>query len=80
MDQRQERLQLETDRYRISGAVTLARDGYRSRLSDMLNATERDFIPLTDVIVEELDGDEAFECDFLVLARSKIVFALPLTD
>jgi hypothetical protein len=80
MDQRQERLHLETDRYRISGDVTLARDGYRSRLSDMLNATEREFIPLTDVTVEQLDGDEAFECDFMVLARSKIVFVLPISE
>jgi hypothetical protein len=46
----------------------------------MLNATEREFIPLTDVTVEQLDGDEAFECDFMVLARSKIVFVLPISE
>ena len=56
MEHRQERLLIETDRHRIRGAVTLARDGFRSRISDMLNAAERDFIALTDVTIEPLDG------------------------
>ncbi|MCW2958892.1 MAG: hypothetical protein JWP18_1695, partial [Solirubrobacterales bacterium] len=40
MDQhRYERVIIETVRHRIEGTVTLARDGYRSRLSDVLNAS-----------------------------------------
>ena len=52
MQTRQERVYLETGRHRIAGTLTLARDGYRSRVSDVLNASERDFISLTDVTVE----------------------------
>jgi Family of unknown function (DUF6812) len=80
VENRQQRVLLETDRHRIRGTVTLAREGYRSRISDMLNASERDFIALTDVTVEEVAGGEPLNCDFLALARSKIVFALPLED
>ena len=80
MDSRNERVLLETDRHRIRGEVTLAREGYRSRISDMLNASERDFIALTNVTIDPLDGGPQLACEFLALARSKIVFALPLTD
>ena len=41
-----------TRRHRIAGTLTLAAEGYRSRVSDVLNSTERDFISLTDVTVE----------------------------
>ena len=80
MDHRQERLLIETDRHRIQGRVTLSRDGFRSRVSDMLNAPERDFIALTDVTIEPLDGGEPVACEFLALARAKIVFAMPVSD
>ncbi|MGH2855141.1 MAG: DUF6812 domain-containing protein, partial [Solirubrobacteraceae bacterium] len=56
MDHRQERIRIETPRHRIEGLITLARDGYRSRVSDVLNASERDFLTLTDVSLEPLDG------------------------
>ena len=46
----------------------------------MLNASERDFIALTDVTIDPLDGGAQLVCDFLAVARSKIVFALPLED
>ena len=53
MEHRDERIVVETDRYRISGVLHLPRDGYRSRLTDYLNAAERAFLALTDV---ELDA------------------------
>jgi hypothetical protein len=80
VENRNERVLLETDRHRIRGELTLAREGYRSRISDMLNASERDFIALTDVTIDPLDGGPQLKCDFLALARTKIVFALPLSD
>jgi hypothetical protein len=46
----------------------------------MLNAAERDFIALTDVTIEPLDGGAKMSCEFLALARTKIVFAMPLDD
>ena len=80
MENRHQSVLLETDRHRIRGKLTLAREGYRSRISDMLNASERDFIALTDVTIDPLDGGPQLVCDFLAVARSKIVFALPLED
>ncbi len=75
---RLERITLETQRHRITGALTLARDGYRSRISDLLNATERDFISLTDATVEPLDGGEGGERhDFLAVHRDHIVLVAP---
>lgn len=78
MQHRNERVFLETDRHRISGVLTLARDGYRSRISDFLNASERDFISLTDVVVE-LIGHEGpgTRHDFIAISRKHIVFCIP---
>ena len=45
MDHRVERVALETDRYRISGDLTLPKEGYRSRISDYINIAELAFIP-----------------------------------
>ena len=55
MENRQERLLLETERHRIAGTLTLAKDGYRSRISDLLNAPDREFFPLTDVTISPRD-------------------------
>lgn len=76
LDHRQERIRLETPRHRIEGSMTLARDGYRSRVSDVLNASERDFLTLTDVTLQPLSGGAAERHSFLVLARAHIVFAV----
>lgn len=78
--QRQERVELETSRHRMTGYVTLARNGYRSRISDLLNASEREFISLTDVTVEPLDGGAATQRPFLAVSRQHIVFVTPLDD
>jgi hypothetical protein len=74
---RQERILIETDRHRIEGLLTLARDGYRSRVSDVLNATERDFISLTDVTVELLGHEgPGTRHEFLAVSRQHIVIAI----
>jgi hypothetical protein len=80
MDHRQERIRIETERHRIEGSLTLARDGYRSRVSDVLNASERDFLTLTDVTVEPLTGGPVELHPFLTLARRHIVFALAASE
>ena len=78
MQHRYERVLIETPRHRISGILTLARDGYRSRISDVLNASERDFISLTDVIVELVDSDgPGTRHDFIAVSRHHIIFAIP---
>ncbi len=80
MDHRRERIRVETERHRIEGELTLARDGYRSRVSDVLNASERDFITLTDVTVAPLEGGPVELHQYLTLARRHIVFAVAASD
>jgi Family of unknown function (DUF6812) len=78
---RHEHVYVETERHRISGVLTLPVDGYRSRLSDFLNAYERDFISLTNCVVE-LIGREgpSTEHPFIAVSRRHIVFAIPLGE
>lgn len=77
MQHRREEVVLTTTHHRITGTITLARDGYRSRISDLLNATERDFVSLTEVTVERLDGSEpAATHPFVTINRHHVVFAL----
>ena len=78
MEHRDERIIVETDRYRITGVLRLPRDGYRSRLTDYLNASERAFLPLTDVEIAPLDDDARSErCAFMALSLRHVVLAMP---
>jgi hypothetical protein len=79
MNSRPQRVLLETGRYRIVGTLVLPRDGYRSRLSDFLNSSDRDFISLTDVSMQALDehgrpGDPV-EHPFVTVARQHVILA-----
>ena len=77
MQHRYERISIDTPRHRIVGVATLASDGYRSRLSDLLNAPEREFIALTDATVTSLDGDgDLAHHDFIAVHRQYVVFAV----
>ena len=79
--QRREHVELETTRHRISGFVTLAQNGFRSRISDMLNASEREFISLTEATIEPLEGEgPAVQRPFVAVSRAHIVFVTPLGD
>jgi hypothetical protein len=76
---RSERVLVETDRYRIFGSLTLPREGYRSRMSDFLNSADRDFISLTDVVMEAVGGDgSTSRHEYIAVARRHIVFAMPV--
>jgi hypothetical protein len=78
VQRREQRVVIETERHRISGAITMPSDGFRSRLSDFLNHAERDFVALTDAVVESLhDGLEPARREFVVVGRSHIVLAMP---
>jgi hypothetical protein len=56
----------------------MPRDGYRSRLTDYLNASERTFLPLTDVEVTDLNDDRSpMRHDYLALSLTHIVVAMP---
>jgi 2-polyprenyl-6-methoxyphenol hydroxylase-like FAD-dependent oxidoreductase len=75
-EERRERIRLETVRHRIEGLIVIAADGYRSRVSDVLNASERDFLTLTDVTLQPLDGGPEERHEFLAVARAHIVYVV----
>lgn len=78
---RHERVLIETDRHRIQGTLTLPRDGYRSRVSDLLNAVERDFVSLTDATIRRQDNDDPpTHVEFLAISRHHIMLAVPVSD
>jgi hypothetical protein len=77
MENRTERVVLETDRYVITGDVRLPKEGYRSRFSDFLNRGDLDFIPLVDVEIASANGGASQHRDFTVVARSHVRVAYP---
>jgi hypothetical protein len=78
VDLREERVVFETARYRVTGTLSLPREGFRSRLTDYLNASERSFLALTDVEITPLDGEGVAERHpFLALALQHVVLAIP---
>jgi hypothetical protein len=78
MEHRDERVVLETARYRITGTLQMPRDGYRSRLTDYLNAAERAFVALTEVEIEALDAATVTERRaFVAVSLAQIVLAMP---
>jgi hypothetical protein len=77
MEHVEERIVVETPRYRITGVLSLPRDGYRSRLTDYLNSSERAFIALTDVEVASLERGSVENHPFLALSLHHVVLARP---
>jgi hypothetical protein len=79
VEHRDRRIVLETSRYRITGVLHMPRDGYRSRLTDYLNSSERAFLALTDVELVPLEppADRSEHHPFLALSVSQIVLAMP---
>ena len=81
MEHRDERIVVETERYRITGKVSIPREGYRSRMTDFLNLSERAFLALTDVEVAPIDGLGPVERrSFMALSVHHIVLAMPAED
>ena len=69
---------VETDRYRITGALTLPLEGYRSRLSDYVNQRDREFLVLNDATIEPLDGSREPRAEpFLMIGRSHVRLIAP---
>jgi Family of unknown function (DUF6812) len=80
MDNRTERITVETDRYRISGDLTLPKEGYRSRVSDYLNIGDLAFLPLVDVEVIPLGGGEPERRQFMAVGRAHIHVVYPTPE
>jgi hypothetical protein len=77
-----EHVVIETDRYRIVGSLRLPLDGYRRRVTDFLNTSDRDFLPITDALIEPLseDGRAPTRRKFIAVARRHIVLAMLVDD
>jgi hypothetical protein len=58
---RRQRVRIETERHVVEGTLQLPHEGYRSRMTDFLNAHEQDFVPVTDAEVTWLDGARGSE-------------------
>jgi hypothetical protein len=72
---RSARIALETERHRIVGEVTLPAEGFRSRLSDLLNREGVSFISLVNAEVSGLDGAVPYQRPFIAVARHHVVIA-----
>jgi hypothetical protein len=80
MNYRRERVRIETARHEIEATLQLPQEGFRSRLTDFLNAQGDDFLPLTDAEVTWLDGShEPERHDYLALATRHVVLVIELT-
>ena len=73
-----EHVVIETDRHRIIGSLRLPLDGYRRRVTDFLNTSDRDFLPVTDAVIELLsnNGEAPVHRKFLAVSRRHIVLAM----
>jgi hypothetical protein len=77
MDLRKEKVVVETDRYRVTGEMTLPADGFRSRLSDHVNRDELVFFTIEDATLTPLDGGEGWTAAVLMLAREHVRLVIP---
>jgi hypothetical protein len=75
MDTRVQRIVVETARFRIVGDVTLPTEGFRTRLSDVLNRADTGFIPLVNVELTPTEGGSAQTIPFVAVARNRIEIA-----
>jgi hypothetical protein len=81
VDVRQEKVVVETDRYRIQGSLTLPREGYRSRLSDHINRRDHEFFTILDASLSALDGSgRDWEAPVVMLARRHIRLLVPASE
>lgn len=80
MDLRKESVAVETDRYRVTGLMTLPAEGFRSRLSDHVNREELTFLTIEDAKLTPLDGGESWSTPVLLLARAHVRLVVPGGD
>jgi hypothetical protein len=79
MPYRRERVRVETARHEIEGTLQLPHEGFRSRLTDFLNTSGEDFLPLVDVEVRYLDETRAPERhDYLAVAARHALLVVEL--
>ncbi len=80
MDLRREHVVVETDRYRVTGNMTLPAEGYGSRLSDHVNRRDLEFFTLQDAELTPLDGGTAWTTALLMLASRHVHLIVPAAE
>jgi len=76
MDLRNARVELETPHHRIVGTLQLPREGFRSRVTDYLNAVTGSFVALTEVeLTPREGGGPGRQLPFLAVSVHHIVLA-----
>ena len=81
MHYRRLRVRLETDRHVIQGTLQLPSEGYRSRMTDFLNAHESDFLPITSAELTWIGAGRAQEeHEYLAVSVRHIVLGVELED
>jgi hypothetical protein len=75
LDTRIQRVIVETTRFHIVGDVALPTEGFRTRLSDVLNRSETGFIPLINAEVTPIGGGETESLPFVAVSRTRIELA-----
>jgi hypothetical protein len=77
---RVERAVFETDRHRLVGDVTLPQAGYQRRFSDLLNRTDFEFIPLTNVELTFHGDGSSITRPFVALNKSHVRLCYELDE
>jgi hypothetical protein len=80
MQVRRVRVQIETERLRITGTLQLPTEGYRSRTTDYLSANEQGFIALTKAQLVPVGGGEPSDHDFVAVGCQHIATVVELED
>ena len=75
MDTRVQRIVVETSRFRIVGDITLPTEGFRTRLSDVLNRADTGFIPLINVELTPASSGKTESLPFAAVSRNQIEIA-----
>ena len=75
MDTRTQRVVIETSRFRVVGDVSLPTEGFRTRLSDVLNRQDTIFITLVNVELTPVDGGNNESHGFVAVARDQVLLA-----
>ncbi len=80
MSIRRIRVQIETERLRISGVLQLPTEGYRSRVTDYLNGQDAGFFALTDAELTPVDGSPSELRDYIAVGARHIVALAEVED
>ena len=80
MQIRRVRVQIETERLRITGVLQLPTEGYRSRTTDFLNGHDTGFIALTETEVVPVDGSPGESRQYVAVGCRHIIALAELED